>query len=96
MIKVKYLKENDQIHFLVSGHSNSAPKGEDLICAAVSAITIGGLNALKGEYKVTIEEGLIDVESKEKISKEDEKTFDVILTQLRTIEEKYPKFVQIK
>ena len=44
-VKVNYL--NDQIdELIVKGHSNFAPKGSDIVCAGVSAIVIGGLNAI--------------------------------------------------
>ncbi|TDQ37969.1 ribosomal-processing cysteine protease Prp [Aureibacillus halotolerans] len=30
----------------ISGHAESAPYGQDLVCAAVSAVAIGGINAV--------------------------------------------------
>jgi uncharacterized protein YsxB (DUF464 family) len=42
------LKETDG-HFVsleAKGHANSAPYGADLVCAAVSAVILGGFNAL--------------------------------------------------
>src|SRR5699024_12152227 len=32
--------------FVVSGHANSGPYGQDLVCAAVSAVTFGAGNAV--------------------------------------------------
>jgi uncharacterized protein YsxB (DUF464 family) len=43
------LKETDG-HFVsleAKGHANTAPYGADLVCAAVSAVLLGGFNALK-------------------------------------------------
>ena len=46
MIKVNLIKTNDIVTGLqVTGHAKSAEYGEDLICAAVSAILTGGFNA---------------------------------------------------
>ena len=42
---------NGQVNFLeIKGHANSAPHGEDLVCAEVSAVVTGGFNNLKN-YK---------------------------------------------
>ena len=44
-LKIKYI--NDVISELeVKGHSNFAPKGSDIVCAGVSAIVVGGINAI--------------------------------------------------
>ncbi len=94
MIKVIYLNEKDCIYLKVEGHSNSAPKGEDLVCAAVSSITIGGLNALENEYEVVMKDGLIEV--KGKTSSKDKIVFETIFIQLKTIEEKYPNYLVIE
>ena len=48
MIKIEIARTDGKIKSLsIKGHSNSAPKGEDIICSAVSAVSQGGLNALK-------------------------------------------------
>ena len=48
MIKITASRNNGKITSLtVKGHANSAPHGEDLVCAAVSSILVGGCNALK-------------------------------------------------
>ena len=63
----------------VSGHANSGPYGNDLVCAAVSAVMVGAANALKdNEYEfgpasqydiasltnVVVEEGHVFLEKK--------------------------------
>ena len=46
MIKVNLIKSDETINGLeVSGHADSAQYGNDMICAAVSAIITGGFNA---------------------------------------------------
>ena len=47
MIKVKFYKaDNDLIGFEAKGHSMSAPKGEDLICAFVSSACLMAANTV--------------------------------------------------
>ncbi|MGL4606464.1 MAG: ribosomal-processing cysteine protease Prp [Eubacteriaceae bacterium] len=47
MISVRLSKENHVIHEIcVSGHAGFANEGEDIICAAVSVLTISILNGL--------------------------------------------------
>ena len=56
MIKVVIEKNNSKIiSFEVSGHSNYDEKGKDIVCAGVSAIVVGGINALINENKKAIE-----------------------------------------
>ena len=46
MIKATFVYcDKDLKSLTVKGHANSAPYGEDLVCAAISAIVVGGLNA---------------------------------------------------
>ncbi|HLR64459.1 MAG TPA: ribosomal-processing cysteine protease Prp, partial [Pseudogracilibacillus sp.] len=60
MIKVMTTKQdNEYIAIEVSGHAESGPYGFDLVCAGVSAITFGAVNALfeVGEYTPIVEQG---------------------------------------
>ena len=99
MIKVVIEKNNSKIVSLeVSGHSNYDEKGRDIVCAGVSAIVVGGINALVNENKKAIEyeckEGYAKVLVKN-IDSNIEMILDVISTQLYTVEESYPKFIKI-
>ena len=99
MIKVVIEKNNSKIvSFEVSGHSNYDEKGRDIVCAGVSAIVVGGINALVNENKKAIEyeckEGYAKVLVKN-IDSNIEMILDVITTQLYTVEESYPKFIKI-
>jgi len=99
MIKVVIEKNNSKIvSFEVSGHSNYDEKGKDIVCAGVSAIVVGGINALVNENKKAIEyeckEGYAKVLVKN-IDSNIEMILDVISTQLYTVEESYPKFIKI-
>ena len=99
MIKVVIEKNNSKIVSLeVSGHSNYDEKGKDIVCAGVSAIVVGGINALINENKNAIEyeckEGYAKILVKN-IDSNIEMILDVISTQLYTVEESYPKFIKI-
>lgn len=55
MIKVKVLKENEEIkHILISGHSGYSDAGSDIVCAAVSSVVTTSVNAVL-TFKETIE-----------------------------------------
>ena len=38
MIEVKYFERGDRFSISAIGHANSAPHGQDLVCASVSTI----------------------------------------------------------
>ena len=65
MIKVKISNVGTNFHSLeVKGHAGSGPYGHDLACAAVSAITFGGLNALESgqnSYDVKIQKFVLSL-----------------------------------
>lgn len=82
---------------LVQGHSNSAKKGKDLICAAVSSIVIGGANAIENPkcYTFTEKDGYFQVVEKTIATDHDYQTLKTIVIQLKTIVEAYPDNVEI-
>ena len=90
---------NNQINFLeVKGHANSAPHGEDLICAAVSAVVTGGFNNLVNvnSYEIKLEEGHAYFKSERPLDAHDEVVIETIVCGLNTIREENPKFIAIK
>ncbi|WP_125768760.1 ribosomal-processing cysteine protease Prp [Companilactobacillus furfuricola] len=54
MIKASFHRNADKAidSFLILGHADSGPYGQDLVCAAVSAVTIGTINNLEKLTKV--------------------------------------------
>src|SRR5947207_14548369 len=44
-------KEQNFKYFIIKDHANYAKKGQDIICAAVSAITNGTVNFLQKNYQ---------------------------------------------
>ncbi len=99
MIHVRVTRGSYGIEELqVKGHALSAVKGKDLVCAAVSAITQGGLVALQDEsYPIdyTIEEGYINLH----ISGPHDKVqtiVETVLIQLQALAENQPKYLAIQ
>ena len=99
MIKVTYETDKGQFTSLeVKGHAQSAEPGKDLVCSAVSAVTIGGLNALHNSKKtlsIKIKDGYVLIAKSGDIENEDEVVLRTILVQLETIARDYGKYVKI-
>jgi uncharacterized protein len=94
MIKIVVYEHND--HFVsleMKGHANAAPKGEDLVCSAVSAIILGGLNSLTDggdHYETSVEEGHVSLKALKPLADHDEIALKTIVTQLESVAVSYP------
>jgi hypothetical protein len=99
MIKVTCeIAKNQIISLEVKGHALSAEPGKDLVCSAVSAVTLGGLNALHNSKKtlsIKIKDGYVLIAKSGDIENEDEVVLKTILVQLETIARDYDKYVKI-
>ena len=100
MILVKLQRKKTEISKItVSGHAESAPYGEDLICAAVSSIVIGTLNAIEemaeGSCHIDSDTHKTTIEVKKQNSKLPI-ILEVMMYQLRSITESYPEYLEIK
>jgi uncharacterized protein len=97
-VHIRKTKEDMITHLSISGHAEYAIKGKDLVCAAVSAIGVGGLNALDKLTGESIVEKLnensivIDIIQVEDTQQNILKT---MLYQLETVEHSYSKYIQI-
>ena len=90
---------NNQINFVeVKGHANSAEYGQDLVCAAVSAVVTGGFNNLVNvkDYEIKLDEGHALFKSERPLDAHDEVVIETIVCGLNTIAETNPKFIAIK
>ena len=99
MIKVLIKSEEGKIKSLeIKGHANSAPHGEDLVCAAVSAVVTGGANAIENlkDFDIKLEEGHASFLVKSSLSSHDEVVLETIVAGLKTIAEDNGQFIQIK
>lgn len=100
MIKIKINKLNNKYSSInVSGHSNYDEVGKDIVCAGVSAITIGGLNALVNSNKKGINskvsDGYVNIDVLDLDDNNLQLIMDVMVIQLKSIEESYKKYVKI-
>ena len=100
MIKVKIgHASNNQVNFLeITGHAHSAEYPRDLVCAAASAIVVGGFNNLKNHqnYKLKVDEGHAIFQSEGPLDAHDEVVIETIICGLKTLQETDPKFIEIK
>ena len=97
MIRVSIISSSEIATGLeVKGHANFAEHGKDLVCAGVSCIITGGFNALDKEdvEEITLEEGYAKVIVKS--GTRNVEVLNVMIIQLQTIQESYPKFIKIK
>jgi hypothetical protein len=106
VIKVNVQRKNSLVSSIeLSGHAGSGPYGFDLVCAAVSGISIGTVNAI-GELTnvdLTIEEGgeggylkivFSALHSNSELDKA-QLLVEGMLVSLRSVEKEYGEFIQI-
>ena len=101
MITVIVKRVNSCIESIdIQGHALFAPKGKDLVCAGVSSIAVGGMNALEelahGVCRLQMEEGKIMIQVQDSQSEKAQFILETILIQLLTMEESYGNYIQIK
>jgi len=90
--------EDDHYTYLsVKGHANSGEYGKDLICASVSSILFGLMNALDQIKDVQIKEltNHIEIINSSKMELVDN-YLTLVLIQLKTIEESYGEFIKVE
>ncbi len=82
----------------VKGHANSDEEGKDLVCAAVSAVVTGCINALKDtkDFNVEAKTGYVKVEAKAQPSEHDAVVLETMVKSLETICEVNSDFIKIK
>ena len=103
MIKVEVVRKNQLIQEItISGHADSGPKGYDLVCAAVSSIATGALNALNQLASSDVQLELTEypdamIKIKVLQNKDDlQLLLNMLLIQLNTVQESQQKYIHIK
>ncbi|AHB36101.1 ribosomal-processing cysteine protease Prp [Spiroplasma apis] len=100
MVVAEFYKENNSFFkIIISGHANSDKYGKDLVCAGITAIVNGSLNAFDKKcgknVEIIVEENKISI-----IILESDKLLqefvDFLKIQLETIQIQYPKNIKIK
>ncbi len=106
MIKISIDRKDGKISsFEISGHANSGPYGYDLVCAAVSAVSFGAVNAVLqlSELELHIDQAengylYVDVPNRHVDANQYFKAqliFEAMIVSLQTIEREYEQFIRI-
>ena len=104
MIKVRLFKdEKAKLNgFEVQGHAGYEDAGKDIVCAGVSAIIFGGMNAIAyyyhqdaSKFQVELKEGYTYLKLTDKATAEVQTVLETIEIQLKTIEETYGQYIKI-
>lgn len=99
MIQIDVLTQNDKVLKIeVSGHAYSGDPGHDLVCAGISSIAVGALNAFDTFGQdcnlVLNEKPYIKIECKGD-HKDNQLMMNFLLTQFKTVEEVHNEHVKI-
>lgn len=100
MVKIEVTsQEKNYQEIKMTGHANAGAHGEDLVCAALTGIMSGALNAFDQKYsknvEIVVQDNLIDV----KFLAQDPNLatmIEMLMIQLKTIAIQYPQNVTIK
>ncbi|WP_033828303.1 ribosomal-processing cysteine protease Prp [Bacillus andreraoultii] len=107
MIKVTIKQTSDQkiAAFTVEGHANFDKYGSDIVCAGVSAVTFGSLNAVEAlthvvpEIEQGGEGGYLHWQVPNRLPEETEDKVQLLLqgmvVSLQTIEQSYSDYIKI-
>jgi uncharacterized protein YsxB (DUF464 family) len=104
MIRVNVQYQNQLIvNIDISGHADSALKGQDLVCASVSSMATGALNALDQLCPDACQLTLLDqktaritIELIQFNNTVVQTILQTLLIQLRTLESSHSSFIQIQ
>ena len=100
MITIQIENRNQQVVGLhISGHAGSAEYGKDLVCAGVSSIAVGLLNAIdimaNDTCTLSMSQGDVSIHVNT-ITTENQMVLKTGVIQLETIESQNKEFIRIK
>lgn len=103
MIQVQTIKENGHYRkFMIDGHAGYADEGEDIVCAAVSALVINTINSIEkfteDAFTCDCKNGMIqNWEFTSEVSPGTELLMDSLMLGLSNIQKSYgEKYLKIK
>lgn len=107
MIKIRVERSADSglRHVTIKGHAHYAQAGEDIVCAAVSGISLGMVNAIERMfhvrvYRETDREGTLHCQLPDGLAPADRAKIQLLLEamvlSLEGVAEEYPNYVQIE
>lgn len=98
MITATFKKKNNQfVGYEIKGHANYAPEGQDIVCAAVSALSLAVTHKIHANVQSfeSVTRGYMDIELFEP-TKETEISIAILYDGLKSIEEEYPKNLRVE
>jgi uncharacterized protein YsxB (DUF464 family) len=106
MVTVKIEREQGNItSFVITGHAESGPYGHDLVCAAVSAVSFGTVNAIEAlcniepDVELRDDGGYLRFNSPNAVDEDVQMNIRILLegmvVSLKTIENDYGTYIQI-
>lgn len=101
-ITISY-RDDNIISFIVKGHADYGPEGEDVCCAGVSAVTqtalAGLLKHLNAEPYYNIEKGWLECKLPPSIGEKDQEKAQIILSSMEAglllMQEVYADFIKV-
>lgn len=104
MIRVQFSLDSNQriTSFKITGHADSGPYGQDIVCAAVSALSISTINGLEQVVHAkpnlnqdNVNGGFLEV-TKLDLGHDSQILLRTLLNGLLDIQESYPKNIEVK
>ena len=103
-IRIKRDHRNDIQAYTVTGHALTAPHGQDLVCAAVSALAqttiLGFYEVLKQQPAYEITEGKLECRMMDSLDEKQRSEAAILLKTMlagfRNIQQQYPKVIAIE
>ena len=102
MIKITIMKHADSYRgFVISGHAGYAEEGYDIICSAVSALSVTTANSIESLAHVYVEaqqeDGYISCQFPKGINAEGTLLMDSMILGMRSIRDSYgKKYIQLR
>ncbi len=90
--------------FLIEGHAEFAEQGHDLVCAGISAITVGTVNAIEALLGIILnsrmKDGFLQAEVPDVLHEDKADKLQILLeamvVMLQTIEATYGSYIKVK
>jgi len=104
-VAIERLPLNDHIRsFKVKGHAMFADSGQDIVCAGVSAVTVGTVNAIEAllgfEMQAQMKNGFLQAEAPGGLDGRKQEQLQLLLESmvimLQSIENSYSDYIQVK
>ena len=102
MITATIRKNKDEIYrgFTIEGHALFANYGKDIVCAAVSTLTVNIVNSIKlftpTEFTFDMDEGLVRLDFDEEPDEKAKLLMDSFCLGLQGIADNYKNFLKMK